>query len=71
MIMSIEELNTIKDIRRFLEGTQSIVFTIADGKLERHQWFNGRWFSVYILLSKADKGAVARYIMKVSTYSRA
>ncbi len=72
MIMSIEELNTIKDIRRFLDGTQTVVFTVADGKLERYQWIQRTLVKhQYILLSKADKGAVTRFIMKVSRYSRA
>lgn len=72
MIMSIEELNAIKDIRRFLDGSQAVVFTVAAGKLERYQWIQRTLVKhQYILLSKADKGAVTRFIMKVTCYSRA
>ena len=72
MIMSLEQLNSIDDVRGFLEGTQAVIFGVAATKKERYRWIQKalvkHW---YMLLNKAGKGLITRYLMKVTSYSHA
>jgi hypothetical protein len=38
MIMSLEQLNSIHDVRSFLEGTRPVIFGVAATKKERYRW---------------------------------
>ena len=72
MIMSLEQLTTIDAIRQFLEGTQAVVFSVATHKQARYRWVQKTLVKHrYLLLGKADKGTVTRYLMKVTSYSLA
>ena len=71
-IMKLEQLNTLSDIRNFLEGTQSVAFSVATSKQERYRWVQKTLVKHrYLCLSKADKGTITRYLMKVTAYSLA
>ena len=70
--MSTEQLTTIDAIKQFLEGTQAVAFSVATNKQERYRWVQKTLVKHgYLLLGKADKGTVTRYLMKVTGYSRA
>lgn len=70
--MSLEQLTTIDAISQFLEGTQAVAFNVATNKQERYRWVQKTLVKHrYILLGKADKGTLTRYLMKVTGYSLA
>ncbi len=70
--MSLEQLTSIAAIRQFLEGTQAVAFSVATNKRERYQWVQKTLVKHrYLLLGKADRGVVTRYLMKVTGYSLA
>ena len=70
--MSLEQLTSIAAIRLFLEGTQAVAFNVVSNKQERYQWVQKTLVKHrYILLGKADRGIITRYIMKVTGYSLA
>ena len=70
--MNLEQLNTIDDVRHFLDGTQAVAFNVATNKQERYLWVQKVLVKHrYILLGKLDKGLITRYLMKVTGYSRA
>jgi exosome complex RNA-binding protein Rrp4 len=70
-IMKLEQLNSIEDIRRFLNGTDIVSFNVVTTKQERYQWIHKALKKhQYRKLSKLDKGTVAQYLMKVTGYSR-
>ena len=70
--MSLEQLTTIDAIGQFLEGTQAVAFNVATNKQERYRWVQKTLVKHrYMLLGKADKGTVTRYLMKVTGYSLA
>jgi hypothetical protein len=65
-IMKLEQLNSIEDIRRFLNGTDNVTFNVVITKQERYQW-------IHKALKKhqyRNKGTGAEYLMKVTDYSR-
>ena len=70
--MSLNQLTTIAAISQFLEGTQAVAFNVATNKQDRYRWVQKTLVEhQYLLLSKADKGTVTRYLMKVTDYSLA
>ncbi|HIG40341.1 MAG TPA: transposase [Gammaproteobacteria bacterium] len=71
-IMSLRQLTTLAAIEQFLAGTQEVAFSVATSKKERYRWIQKTLVQHnYLLLSKADKGTITRYLMKVTSYSRA
>ncbi|MFT5212247.1 MAG: hypothetical protein ACI9CE_003989 [Flavobacterium sp.] len=71
-IVSLEQLNTMADVALFLAGTQAAAISLATTKQARYQWVQKTLVKHrYLLLSKADKGVITRYLMKVTAYSRA
>ena len=70
--MSLEQLSTITAIEQFLAGTQAVAFGVLTTKKERYSWIQKTLVKhQHITLGKADKGAVTRYLMKVTGYSLA
>ncbi len=70
--MSLDQLTTIDAIRQFLDGTQAVAFSVATTKQERYRWVQKTLVKHrYLSLSRADKGVVIRYLMKVTGYSLA
>jgi len=70
--MSLEHLTSIGAIKQFLEGTQAVAFSVATHKKERYSWVQSTLVKHrYMQLSKANKGTITRYLMKVTGYSLA
>jgi transposase InsO family protein len=68
--MNDNDITTLEQIRRFLEGTEVVEFAIKN-KAERYAWIQKTLVRFrYLELSKQDKGLVIRYLVKVSGYSR-
>ncbi len=69
--MKLEELTTIEHLSQFLNGTQAVIFTINTVKTERYKWMQHELIRFnYMGLSRAHKGILIRYLIKVSNYSR-
>jgi hypothetical protein len=72
MIMRLEQLTTIHSVRQFPDGTQAVVFSVATRKQEYYRLGCKTLVKHrYCPLSKADKGVITRYLMKVTDYSLA
>ena len=71
LIMNDERLQTIEQIKQFLEGSEALEFGgVSVG--ERYQWIEAVLVRFkYYQLKRAEKGVIQRYIKKVSGYSRA
>lgn len=68
--MSLDQLSTIDALRQFLNGTQAVAFSVASNKQDRYRWVQKTLVKHrYLLLSKADKGIVTRYLIKVAGYT--
>ncbi len=64
-----EKLETIDDIRAFLEGTVEVEFLITD-KGACYRWMQHTLVRFhYLTCSKKEKGLIARYLGQVSGYS--
>ncbi len=69
--MTLEQIKTLEDVQAFLEGTQAVVFEVADTKAARYRWIQRMLIRFdYAKLSKSARGLVIRFLMKVSGYSR-
>lgn len=69
--MNIENLTTIEDLEQFIQGNQSVAFTVLGDKNERYKFIQKTLIKFrYITLRKSDKGIVNRYLRKVTGYSR-
>lgn len=67
--MSDKKIETLDDIRAFLEGTVEVEFSIAD-KEECYQWAQHTLVKFsYLSCSKKGKGLITRYLEQVSGYS--
>jgi hypothetical protein len=70
-IMSIENLNTIKDLEHFIQSNETELLPVLGDKQERYRFIQKILVKFgYITLNKAEKGIVNRYIRTVSGYSR-
>ena len=69
--MKLSDSRSIDQLRDFFDGTQAAAFAVVTNKDERYRWMQQTLIKFrYRRLSKADKGIVIRYLMKVSGYSR-
>ena len=69
--MNDTQLETLDQIRQFLEGTEAISFQI-ETKKTRYCWIQHTLVKFqYLKLSKPDKGLITRYIRKMTGYSLA
>ncbi|MGH8499224.1 MAG: hypothetical protein ACRERV_10520 [Methylococcales bacterium] len=67
--MSEEGIRTIGQVRRFLEGTAEVGFSI-ETKAKRYEWIEMTLIRFrYLELCKPEKGLMLRYLGKVSGYS--
>ena len=67
--MSDKKIETVDDIRAFLEGTVEVEFSIAE-KDACYQWMQHSLVKFsYLSCSKKEKGLIARYLEQVSGYS--
>ena len=70
--MNANELTSIDQVRHFLAGTQRVAFEVAGDKQRRYSWVRRTLVKFnYFGCSKADKGVLLRYLVKVSGYSLA
>ena len=69
--MNDTQLETLDQVRQFLEGTETILFQI-ESKNARYRWLQHTLVKFrYLQLSKTDKGLITRYIRKLTGYSPA
>ncbi len=69
--MNDTQLETLDQVRQFLEGTEAIDFQI-ESKDARYRWIQHTLVKFhYLQITKADKGLITRYIMKMTGYSLA
>ena len=69
--MNDTQLETLVQVRQFLEGTETVSFQI-ESKNARYRWLQHTLVKFhYLQLSKADKGLITRYIRKLTGYSPA
>src|SRR4030066_2521001 len=70
-IMKLEDLTTVDQLTDFLSGTQAGAFSVRSDKDAGYRWIQGELVKFrYLTLSRKDRGAVVRYLVKVSGYSR-
>ena len=70
-MMKLEQLRILEDVQAFLEGTQAVVFEVAQTKTVRCRWIERILIRFsYSKLSKKQRGSAIRLLMKVSGYSR-
>ena len=68
--MNDENLQTIGQVRQFLEGSEGVEFRGLTAK-EKYYWIEEVLIRFrYHRLKRADKGAIRRYVQKVAGYSR-
>ena len=69
--MNDTQLETLKQIEHFLEGTEAVSFQM-ENKDARYRWIQHTLMKfLYLKLSKTDKGLITRYILKMTGYSLA
>jgi len=69
-VMNDNEIKKIEEVRRFLDGTSDMEFSI-ETKAERYDWIEKSFSRFrYLKRSKGDKGLILSYLKKVSGYSR-
>ncbi len=68
--MNDEKLQTIEQVKQFIEGSEALVFQGISLE-ERYRWIEAVLVRfVYFWLKRAEKGIIRRYIEKASGYSR-
>lgn len=70
-IMKLEELRTIKQLSKFVDGTQKVIFQIKDNKSKKYAFITKqlvRW--QYSKRCKKDKSVIILFLRKVTGYSR-
>lgn len=73
MVIDMNEarLNTVAQLRAFLEGTLEVEFCALTDDTERYRFINSVLKRLgYALLGKPDKGVVLRYLERTTGYSR-
>jgi len=70
-IMKLDDLNTIEQMKSFINGSQAIAFAVVSSKDERYQFIEKilKRFA-YPRLNRKGKGTVLEFLMKISGYSR-
>ncbi len=70
-IMNIESLSTIGSLENFLQGNQSIAYSVLGDKTERYQFIRKTLVKFsYATCSKKHKGVINAFLRKISGYSR-
>jgi hypothetical protein len=70
-IMNIDKLTTITELEQFLDGSQSIAFSILDTKQAKYSFVKKILIKFqYTYTSKMNKGVVRRFLIKITGYSR-
>lgn len=71
MIMNIDNLKSIQEIKEFLTGSQPVAFTVAGNKSDKYKFIEKtlKRFA-YRRLKRKEKGIVIKFMLKISGYSR-
>jgi len=68
--MNDESLQTIQQVKQFLEGSEAVEFRGVTAK-EKYSWIQEVLIRfTYHRLKREEKGLIRRYIQKVTEYSR-
>ncbi|VAW60569.1 Integrase, catalytic region [hydrothermal vent metagenome] len=68
--MTLDQLDTLGSIRKFLEGNQRVAFSVQGSKPERYQFIRTILVKFsYYTASRADKGLLRRFLSKITGYS--
>ncbi|MCP4056563.1 MAG: transposase family protein [Pseudoalteromonas sp.] len=71
MMMNIENLNTVKDLKSFLDDGLAIAYIAPKDKVALYQLIQKILVNFrYITCSKKDKGVITCFLLKVTGYSR-
>jgi transposase InsO family protein len=71
LVMNDEQLETIEQIKKFLEGSEALGFRGLSTE-EKYKWMETALVKFkYNELKKSEKGVIRQYIQKVTGYSRA
>lgn len=71
-MMNTNELTTIEQLIKFLEGTQAVEFSIEGSKKSRYKWIQRTLVQFrYLMLDKPKKGVIKKYLSKMTGCSRA
>lgn len=72
VIMNIDNLTSIEELKGFLEGNQNLAYSVPGNKSEGYELIQKLLIRFrYESLGKKDKGIVTQFLMKLSGYSRA
>ncbi len=70
LIMNDEQLQTVEQVRQFMEGSEVVEFRGVTAK-EKYNWIEEVLIRFsYHRIKRAEKGVIRRYIQKVTGYSR-
>ena len=71
LIMNINDLKTIEQLEQFLTGTQAVAFVVANSNQDIYRDVKRTLVIFrYLALTKASKGVVVRFLIKITGYSR-
>jgi hypothetical protein len=70
-IMNLKALKNTEELQTFLEGSQTIVFSVPGNRIARYDFIQSvlKQFH-YRALTKRQKGIVIRFLLQVTAYSR-
>ena len=70
-IMTLDQLTTIEQLQRFLDGSESCTYQPLSDKDERYRWVQSTLVRFhYMTRKKREKGIVIRFLRKISGFSR-
>jgi len=68
--MTLDQLDTLETIQKFLDGNQRVAFSVQGTKLERYQFVRKTLVKfVYYKASKSKKGLLRQFLTKITGYS--
>ena len=69
--MTLNNIDSLEDIEKFLEGNQPVAFSVQGNKQQRYQFVCNTLVKFsYLTASKSTKGLLKRFIAKITGYSR-
>jgi transposase InsO family protein len=69
--MTLDQLDNLEAIRKFLDGNQRVAFSVQDTKLERYLFIRKTLVKfVYYKASKSEKGLLRQFLTKITGYSK-
>ena len=72
VIMKTEQLSLISDLKRFIDGSQKVLFSVLGNKVDKYSWVLSALVKYqYLSLKRDEKGIVIKYIQKMTGYSKA